>query len=217
MCIRAFFVLGLVLGCSISQAEEVVEISLSEIWALDMPGTRDVRELEFRPGSNHTEETVKQSFVHQIRRSLSNRPRDDGDTAGTVFVVTGVGREALQNALAVLKDESARLKSVSGNKPFSLVFYSYGCGRYVRLDEVRRTNHTIDIDYHFEAHNTRNMSSHFALIPLDNMPTGEIQVKVNQLPGKGPPIGQPAKPLDSLRVRQIVSDSFSFEVSNGPN
>jgi hypothetical protein len=216
MLIRILAISVLWLCCSLSLAEETVEIPLSEIWGYRLPGTNDIRKLEQKPANYNEltpEQIAKSSLIEQIRRTLSHRNRLNNDDAGTAFVVKGTGKVALENAYDVFTGQADREKSFSGNEEITLVFYTYTCGRYVRLDKISRQGNEITIDYHFESHNTLEMTSHFALIPLQRLSPGRIHVKVNQIPGNGPQWGPPASPLESGKVSQIVCKSFDFQVA----
>src|SRR5262249_5418403 len=86
-------------------------IPLKDIWAFEIPGTKDIHELEPEAFGEEAkqlpvaerEERYKASLVTQIHKSLmyilgSNKlpePR-------TAFAVLGTGREALRKAAAVL-------------------------------------------------------------------------------------------------------------------
>ncbi len=182
--------LAFVFCCSISYAEEPVTIPLGEILGYHLLGTRDVRKLESKP-ENYNNLTVEEihssSVVHQIVRLLnSTAPGDHRESAGPAFVVEGRGLNAIRKAYSVLSGKKARSERLPPGKKLSLVFYSYAFSRYVRLDKVCIREDELTIDYHFEAHNSLNRSSHFALVPLDGLPTGEFRVSVNQLPSVGP-------------------------------
>lgn len=220
MVVRLFSVLALVLCCSFSYAEETVEIPLDQIWAYHLPGTQDIRDLERKP-ENYNEltpaEIAKASLVEQIRRALSHRNRQENETAGTAFVVVGANYDALGNTHDIFTGKAERRETVPSDHDLTLVFYTYSCGRFIRLDKVSRRANEITIDYHFEAHNTLEMTTHFALIPLQQLPLGEIQVNINQLSGTGPKWGPSASPIEPSRVRQIVCNSFDFSVLEQEN
>jgi hypothetical protein len=81
-------------------------ISLDKIWAYEMPGTRDVRELEpkldvHNPGFK---ELWERSIVRQITSFLCTNVPDQGEVAGPAFVVVGAGKGALTNAFTTLTD-----------------------------------------------------------------------------------------------------------------
>jgi hypothetical protein len=184
-------------------------IPLDQIWAYEMPGTRDIRNLEPKraTGNLSTEALIRDSLVLQIRRTLQNRPKP-GEKAGPAFVVVGTEKEALKNAHAVMvaKDEKEPPRLLPANTDLSLVFYAYTGGRYVRLDSVEKSERLIVIKYHLESHSTANATIHFALIPIGKLPVGAVQVKIEQLP----PTDEKGQPLPMRDERHIVCDSFTF-------
>ena len=184
-------------------------IPLDQIWAYDMPRTRDVRELE--PKANPTlsiEELTRRLDVWKILKVLKDRP-SEGETAGSAFVVLGVGKEALKNAEAVFSSGKDTRKVLPADTELSLVFYSYMCGRYVRLVSVERSPNQITVKYQFVAHQTENMSTHFALIPLGKLSAGTFQVKIEQLE----PIDEQGRSVAPIsNPQRLVCDSFSFDV-----
>jgi hypothetical protein len=125
-------------------------IPLKEIWAFDIPGTRNIRELEPKPERGlSADELIRRSFVEQIRWSLNpNFLPKEGETAGEAFVVAGIGVDALDKAHGVLVNKIKRVDSVARDEELSLVFYVYNSGRSVRLDEVQRHGNTVTVKYH---------------------------------------------------------------------
>lgn len=185
-----------------------VEIPLNEIWALDMPGTRNLRELD--PAREHepqsVQEFIQSSLVERTAQRLGagNWPKD-GEGPGRGFVVVGTDREALRQANAVLSKEIERADFLPGGENLTLVFYSYSGGRYVHLDSAERQGQTITVKYHFVAHRTLDMSTHLALIPLGKLPDGKMRVRMVEVEGNK---------LDGAprNARHVVCDSFSFAV-----
>lgn len=215
MIARSFLLLAVVLGCSVCHGDEAVEIPLSEIWGYRIPGTRNIEDLEPETNSSSLtrEESLRGSLVHQIRRSLnSNRRHQNQRLAGASFVVVGTNSEALKNAHAVLVAGESRSETFSKNDELTLVFYCYEYGRYVRLDNVLREENEIRVQYHFLAHNTLNMSTHFALIPLGKMSSGTVNVRIEQLSEEGPDWGPSATAIDPDMLRQIVCSSATFKI-----
>ncbi len=188
------------------------EIPLDTIWAAGMPGTQSVRKLE--PNPNYTqlptsEELIRDSLVARIQHILSDRPIE-GEKAGEAFVVVGGGKDALKKAADVLSGKAKPPNLVPTEADLTLVFYSYRCGRYVRLDSVERTADRIVIKYRFVSHRTSESTTHFALIPLGKMRKGAVQVEIKQLPPTT--IDEPDRVSPMPDPQRIVCDSFSFRV-----
>lgn len=139
---------------------ETITIPLDQIWAYDMPGTRDIAELESN-GNPHMEHGP---VVLEIRRSLGVVPK--GHLAKVGFAVVGEGMDALREAHAVFTEKRKPSQTLSTGSNISIVFFSHQSNPYVHLDKVERKDNTVDIYYHFVPHETMDTSEHLALIPL---------------------------------------------------
>lgn len=200
--------LAIVLAASISSPALGEEIPLKSIWALDMPGTQDIRKLdpprEKQPVS--VQEFIKSSLVERTAQTLNpDKWPKDGNT-GRGFVVAATGVDALKQAHDVLAKKVDRPDAVLSGEELSLVFYSYSSGQYVHLDQVERDGETITVKYRNVPHRTLDMSPHIALIPLGELSAGKYRVKVEELPPK-------EKTDTPQKTRHVVCDSFSFVVS----
>lgn len=212
MLFRSVIVLSIVALCFAvgeSKPREYV-IPLDQIWALGIPGTKDILKLENREKFRGMKaaERIKNSLVENTKYRLSSDFRPPrNQSAGPGFVVAGTGLDALKEANAILTDKKGRSETLPSNKELTLVFYSYMCARYVRLDEVRRSGRHINIKYHFESHVQAMSSTHFALIPIGKFTPGVVDVHIERLPDTNT-----LTPLDDERVRQLVCESFSIQV-----
>jgi len=203
------------------------EIPLDQIWGYKLPGTRDVRELEPKADPKllskeleglspvDAERRMSDEFTRRldhrkILKALNMRPKAD-ETAGTAFVVAGTGKAALANAALVFAGSKERQTVFPPDADLSLVFYSYDCGRYVRLRSVDRWSNFITVRYQFVAHATMEITKHFALIPIGKLSEGDYHVKVEQL-APFDERGLPPKPISE--PQSIVSGSFAFVVQN---
>ena len=187
--------------------KNAVLIPLDEIWALDMPGTRDAKELDG-------------SLVREIGDStLCNL--ETGVVIGlktrTAFAVLGTGVDALRAAHAVFTDKNKPRKTFPEESNVSVVFYSIQVrNRYVHLDRVERQGEVIHIHYRFVLHKTKESTRHLALIPLGKLPSGKYRVKMIKEPMKPKYTDQGPQPItyeDSLRY---VGNSFTFFVGEQP-
>lgn len=196
-------------------SDDPVEIPLKKIWALNIPGTRNVRDLDpprqREPQSE--EEFIRTSLVEQIVHSLSrNHWPKEGEKAGQAFVVVGTGVDALRQATRVLAGEAKRKEAVPADKELTLVFYTYNSGRSLRLDEVHRRGNEVAVDYHLEAYEGMLQSfTYFALIPLGKLAPGEVQVTVTRATDTGP--SYLVERFKSVPAERLVSGSFTFEVT----
>lgn len=188
------------------------EIPLKEIWAYSMPGTRNVQELEPKPAqplsSRGINEFTERSNVWKVMKTLDRRPKE-GERAGPAFVVMGTKKHALQSATEILTSGKEAKKSFPPHSDLSLVFYSYLCGRQVRLVTVEVSQKTILVKYQFVSNQRGIMSAHFALIPLGKLEEGTYEVKIDEIEA----VNEQRNKVAPLRSpERFVSDSFSFLV-----
>jgi hypothetical protein len=217
MFIRILVITTLTLCCSIGHAEVAVEIPLSEVWALDMPGTKDVRELEpdafgEKFWSLPAEEQVdlqKKSLTGQITAQLKWQ---DGGKPKPGFAVAGTGLQALKAARDVLTEESESPSSLSAKTEITAVFSSIQSGSHVRIYEVKRKNNIIEVWYRFEPHDAAYSSIHFALIPLGKLTSGTYHVKFVNGPMEEKYLSAGFRPKTAEAIARIIDDSLLFSI-----
>jgi hypothetical protein len=188
-------------------SEDPIEerIPLDRIWALDMPGTKKVRELD--PRESPDENTA----VSRIAYALMSKVGQQAD-AGPCFLVAGEGKEALENAASVIAENASPLKDVTTDDDVSLVFYSYAAPGYVVLHSVRQTKTQVTVRYQVVMHETSDASVHFALIPLGKLSSGKLDVDVMQVGRDKPsPLEGVSRPEPKL-VAHAVCKSCAFEI-----
>lgn len=186
------------------------EILLKDVWASNMPGTRDVRELEPEvPKGLSNEELIRRSQVVSISRTLARMGAGSHKSKYMMpgFIVEGTGSEALKNSHCILVGKEKRKECLSGQ--ISLVFYSGLSGRYVHLDKVSRKGNDITIDYHLVAHSSMEMTTHFALIPME-LPVGGYRVTIKRGPVETADALASKRPLSSGQVRKTICESYDF-------
>jgi len=196
-------------------SENAVEIPLEQVWAYQMPGTRPM-EVGKKDGTYLSDEGP---LLDEIRRVLVVDWREgpkllkDGMPG---FAVLGTGMDALREAHAVLVKKQAPRKSFPEDAKVSLVFFSNQCSRYVHLHRVEREENRVEIRYRFVGHKYgrggTTGTKHFALIPLDKVAAGNVQVKVTQSPMEQRHEGSVARLFPPEGVRLMVCKSFSFSV-----
>jgi len=186
---------------AVSTASSDVVIPLSEIWAWDMPGTKDIHKL----GTKKLKVplgTLQTGPIDMLER-LKKKRAEPG------FLVNGLGQVAL---------EAAHKKLPAGTKPsnkfvegseLSLVFFCHGLGRSCHIQNVKRKSNTVHITYHFYPRGTENLTAQVALIPLGKLPAGEYKVKFKQI-ALDKKLGIP--PLVGVDTTLSVCQSFSFSV-----
>lgn len=199
---------------------DAVTIPLDQIWAYDMPGTRDIRELEPNVSgkriaalsAEERDRRFNQSLVNQVASGLDYLAPLKNKLAGSAFAVTDTGLSALRQAHAVLVDNTTPRHLFGSADEISIVFFSHSFGSYVRIEQVQQHGNTFDIQYRFESHLTRDMSRHFALIPIGRLPLGTYRVKLVQLPIVGEGVVGEDRLVSADKVRHIICQSFSFSV-----
>lgn len=225
---RLLHVIGfVVLGCASATTEppkeeaDTVTIPLDQIWAIAMSGTHDIRELEpekfgERTRSLPSEEQAKlfeESKFLQFQVALNKSLPSKGNFAPPGFVVLGTGREALDGACDVFVSGQRPSESFPNDSNVTLIFFSYRCGQYVRLDGVERRGKTIEVKYRFVSSNS-DFTGHLALIPLGKLPVGKYRAEIIQLPGGKDSTGHITGGLPSTQAAQFVCQPFSFSIVN---
>jgi hypothetical protein len=218
--IGACFFCGNALAAAQENQTEAVEISLKEVWAYDMPGTRDIRELE---PDNFGERTRRlpsaerfrllgDSMVDQIRVALRRDGSAKGGPPQAGFAVIGTGREALEGAYDVLVKDKNPDMSIPLDSNVTLVFFSRLAGQYVHLKRIERHDNKFEVGYQVVPHLTTNSTWHLALIPVGKLRIGKYQVQITQLPGGKDKTGHLVGGLSASEAQRIVCGSFSFSV-----
>jgi hypothetical protein len=177
-------------------------IRLDRIWAYEMPRTRDVRKINGPDSMKH---------IKEIRESLSSRPTD-GKIARAGFAVEGTGTNNLRQAHSVLVEGNKLRDRFPANREISLIFFSYQFGRYVQLHKVVMRDNEIDIHYGFVPHKSKEVTEHFALIPLGAIGPGKRDVKIIQSPIERRLISAGWNDIAPKEANRIVCNSFSFVV-----
>lgn len=191
--------LALFIGLVASTAAQAGEIPLKSIWALDMPGTKDVRELDPRT-------TSKETLIGKINRVFFTK-LDEGAEPGRCFVVKGEGKDALEHAEKVLVHNEPRLKNAPQGAVLSLVFYAHPVSGYLHIDSVQYSEGQLTVNYKVVAHAEANATSHFALIPLPtDLPKGKLSIKSVRVPTKDEPNAAQA----SKKTERAVCESCFF-------
>jgi hypothetical protein len=199
-------------GRAAEESAESVEIPLKEVWALDIPGTRDVRELQEIPQLPPGKELFEKSLIARIILELGT---DLPQEVKPGFAVPGVGLEALQQMHDALVKDRERLKSFRQDDQITIAFFSYTFGQYLRLDGIARSDDAITIKYHFVAHASLDSTVHFALIPLGALPSGDYEVFLERQATKTSGVldAKGAIFIDPDLLKRAVCGPFSFTVN----
>lgn len=190
-----------------NEQAEAVTIPLGKIWAYEMPETRDVRELEL----DAKEPDKATPLTSGILTTLTyNKP---GQTAKPAFVVAGTGIDALREAAAVLVDGKKPRASFPASSDVSIVFFSNAFGYYVHVRKVEQEPGKIVVTYRFAPHRTKEMTNHFALIPLGKLPPGKVKVEFVRAPIDPQFAVAGFKEPDAKVDAQVIARPFEFEVA----
>jgi hypothetical protein len=191
------------------------EIPLSGIWALQMPGTKNVQDLEpehygkSQQGLSEEErlEHLTESLTYQIPQIINQKV--ESKPIGEGFVVTGSGKKALSNVKSAL--ESGAPETLPANTELALFFYAREFGSRVHLKHVERSENDITIEFAFVSHGLKMMSNHFALIPLGKLPPGEYHVNI--IPSIRNRSGTADNPERAYSLaKEYVSQPFVFSI-----
>jgi hypothetical protein len=224
MVVRTLAILALFLCCSAGDAEEPVEIPLNEIWAYEMPGTKDVRELEPDVYGDEArtlppkerDERFNKSIIQEIRRSLKIQPYPELGLETLrkpkeAFVVEGNEKKVLHETNVVLAGTKESQTTFASGSNLTLVFYSLQTGSYVQLQSVKLKGNQIEVHFRFVPHFTDESSSHFALIPLPGLSAGQYLVTMVEDPLKDYKLWGANQFNPKLRAKYVCKD-FEFKV-----
>lgn len=202
---------------------DTLRIPLDKIWGFEMPGTRDVQELEpsvFGDGINslpkdEADKRKQDSLLYQIYSGadlLKARSITAGPAAEPAFAVRGAGIEALRETNSVLVGHQLPLAQFTPEDEVTAIFFSHQADKFVHLQEVSRSGNVVTIRYQFVPHAAKNLTSHFALIPLGKLPVGEYQVEIIQSPMDSKFTATRSSDVPDDEASRIVSRPFSFRV-----
>lgn len=229
ICAGAFIVM--LLSCASadrsdgSSQRQTQTIQRDQIWAFEMPGTHDIRELEPDKFGEHTRalpsaerfKLLSESMTDKIRAALDkDRPNKDG-VAKQGFAVLGTGAEALQGAYDVLANGHKPAESFPTVSNVTLVFFSHSFGDYVQLEKAERNGKSVEVRYRFVPHNSKNMAWEIALIPLGKLPPDTYNVKLVQSPLPEGRTGSNGRYVSEETVSRIICRPFSFSIVDRSN
>ncbi|MGL4514844.1 MAG: hypothetical protein ACRCT8_17285 [Lacipirellulaceae bacterium] len=199
---------------SATEPIEAISIPLETVWAHDMPGTRDIHELQkefdkrYPPMGNEQE-----SLLAIVARGIERRR---GSPVGEAMAVQGSGLDALVNVFRVFTkqvDKSRGAKGLAGDDGVSLFFFTAYSPRYVHLKEITRSGSNVAVKYDLIPHLTKDLSMHLALVPLGDLPAGQYRVEVSAKPLTEDAVGAGFTDVDDQWKDRHVSSSFAFRVN----
>jgi hypothetical protein len=213
---------------------DAVKIPLDQIWALHMPGTKNILELD--PDGDYNsltllppDEIVQRwngSLLRQITEALSTDTAGsdwpkEGQSAKPGFAVIGTGVDALREAIDVMVKHKPVRDSFPKGLPVSLVFFSYAVGAHFDIQSVDRVGNSAEIQYRLVVPRERLFYVDFALIPIGALPPDDYRVRVVRLPSERelpdrkrvPTNGNDwTKKHDKELSERFVCKSFNFSI-----
>jgi hypothetical protein len=161
-------------------------IPLRKVWALDMPGTRQMSRTQ--RGDPPSYESSEGGLVAEIVRALNypNRLnpklREKFMSFGTgSLVIAGRDMEALRGAHAVLVEGEEPRTFFRQDELLSVLFFTLPTGDFVHLSKAEQSGETVRIFYRLVPHKSKQTSVHVALVPITNPGSGHVQIKIKQL------------------------------------
>jgi hypothetical protein len=211
-----------------------VIIPLDQIWAYDMPNTRDIRLLEPKAFGEETRNLptgeerrrYRTSNVYEIRTSLTGKggftcvtktqpPETIWQEAKPGFAVVSSGLEVLRQAHSVLVEENEPRQVFSADSRISLVFFSNLCGYYVHLDQVALRQNVIEIQFRYVPHMSADLTAHFGLIPLGKLMKADYRVNIIRSPMEQRYVDEGYKALPPDRERAVICRPFRLASNRG--
>jgi len=202
---------------------DTLTIPLDQMWAFDMPGTEDIRELEPAILRKNLQKLptaeqfklLRKAIISKIAESLSTEapswPREGGK-AEKGFAASGSSVEVVHRAFAALVDGDAPRATFSTDDRIHLFFFSHSFESYVYIRQVVQRGNAIEIRYSVVPHTERHVTPNFAIIPLGNLPAGKYDVTIIPLPLDQKYKQAGFKPMSEDWLRRMVCGSFSFDV-----
>jgi hypothetical protein len=191
-----------------SDKPEVATVRLEEIWAYEMPGTRPMMAAEVNPTEVSATEL---RLVDELLDAIDPKPQKETKPG---FAVAGSDVEALRAAHDVLVHKKT-VESLSTEQDIWIAFFSHNFGRYVHIQGVELGGKKIVIRFQFIPHMTKEMTQHFALIPLGKLARGTYQVQIVQAPMPKKFFDWVIPPVDPASEARVVCRPFEFEVAEG--
>jgi len=208
-----------------SQAETVL-IPLDQIWALDMPGTRDISKYDFSQDDPRLKGRISTELLRNTLRIKP--PKQDALPA---ILLRQSDRTNLYQMLRVAgttineKDTMHRVRFQQihdrfllppTDNRFSLFFYTHPSAYRVELAKVERRGLEIDIQYRFAPRFSAESSVHWALIPLGELPAGDYRVNITKLPMEQKFLDAGFYPVSEEETKRIVCQPADFYIRYAP-
>lgn len=174
------------------------EIALKDIWALDMAGTRDVRELD----------TPDHPIVDTVLSQISEtRKHDHG------FAVLGDGADAMREFLRVRTDHD-HWNRLPADQPISLVFFTKPIREDLVIRSIERRGARFIPRFSFAPRDAAEPSPQLALVSLGKLPLGDYYVTPERMPAEQKHVDAGFKEPPPQKLRDVFM-GCSFHVVDG--
>jgi hypothetical protein len=210
---RIAILLALFLGCSVSYAEDSVEIPLSEVWSIGFRETKQAAHLEpeFFGRREDRQGSHFNSMIFQISRTLSREKHSD-TAMRSGFAVLGEGREALEQIYAILVKGKTYQERFPQSSNVSAVFLTRQIG-FMHLTKIERVGSIFTINYCREPTASNPIiSPKVAIIPLGELAPGTYRVEILGYSKKPDSPKSPCELITEEGIKNQVCKSFEFEV-----
>lgn len=210
-----FTCLSVLLLCSsCSVASETPKYPLREVWAIDMPSTKELGTLLKAEEGEYIDRASQRLFDTARRTLLKKYPERESQKG---FAVSKTDREALADVSRLLSEEGHwGAQPLESSKEISLVFFSHPSSYRVHIEKIDRHEDTFRIEYRFVPQPTVEPSIQLALIPVGKLPVGNYGVEMVQLPLEQEYLDAGFKPVSEEGSKRIVCQSYSFQVYERP-
>ena len=182
-------------------SESAIEIPLDQIWMLNVPGNRNIRQ-------NLDWKQLPQPFTLLSTGSLEPLFRLEKNRAEPGFVVAGKGQDALTAAHEKLPEGEKPSNVLPEGTEITVVYFSHAYGP-IDLYRVERKENVIEVRYRFNPGGSGILSQQLALMPLGKLPVGEYRVNMIEVP---PTTRQEVSPSWLVEAHLRVCQSFSFSI-----
>lgn len=212
-------------ACHAAEEPVEMEIPLAEIWALEMPGTKDIHGLDFgepQPRQNVGWGTLeyqksREDAINEMKLALAAKLPSEEAPRGFIFPwkPTVPMLRRVSDTLRTAKKYQIldfEIKEYPQGSDITLVFFSYPASYRIEIREIKRHEQTITVGYQAVPHHIADSTVHFALIPLKDLPAGTYQVNFEQLRMDNSFHKQGFMPMLREQERRLVCNDFSFRV-----
>lgn len=183
------------------------QMPLKEIWAYQLPGTKDIEKLA-SDADGKLLHTIFESW-HERADRLKYK-----DMSRPGFAVQGSGIDALKRVHKVFVEDAKPTNVFLPDEDITLVFFSEIGGNRVHIKKVERQGTKIVISYQLEPYpGGGRRYLNLALIPLGKLPAGNYRVGMRQLPRDEKYLSWGFSKLDEEWSGAYLCRPFSFTVS----